>query len=142
MSAEADKLRAEIKAAEEAIEKLSNQLAKVPAEHRDFVDHQIERVKDQVRDMKIKLASIEDRKNVCPVCQETTPPGWLWCVACHREVPTALWLTWKCASHHAHARRANKAEPASIAQHDENERRAAADINSHLRQHGSALKAA
>jgi hypothetical protein len=141
VSSEAGKLRAEIATADKRLAELEAQACKLAPQQRDLVEHQITRAKATVRDMRIKLASLEDRKSACPVCDGVTPPGWLVCEACSGETPAKLHNAWQCASHHAHARRSNSYPAADIALAEGNEQRAALAVISHLKQHGSALTA-
>lgn len=139
MSAEADKLRAEIAQAEARLAEVESR--PVPAAQLAQVQHQIKLAKDGLRNMRIQLASLEDGTSICPVRQEKTPRGWLVCEPCSREVPPKLHTAWQCARGHAHAAKANKKPTALIAQHEAAERTAASRIISHLKQHGSALAA-
>lgn len=141
MSTEANQLRAEITAAELGIAKLKRNASIAAPKHAQMVSHQIKGVEDKLRDMRIRLAGMTDRRNVCPVCDYTTPPGWLVCEGCALEVPIQLKIAYDGAFGLAHARRANRYPPADIAQCEENERLARAAIISHLKQHGSALAA-
>jgi hypothetical protein len=137
VSAEADQLRADIADAEQKLAKVESR--PIPAAQLAQVGHQIKIAKAGLRDMRIKLASLEDRKNCCPVCADTTPPGWLVCEACSREVPPELHTAWQCARGHAHAAVANKKTAARIAAAQAAEHSAASLIIAHLKQHGSAI---
>lgn len=137
MNTEADQLRADIAAAEKQLQEVESR--SIPKAQLAQVQHQIKIAKDGLRNMRIKLASLEDRKNVCPVCAATTPPGWLLCEPCNREVPAKLHMQWKCASSHAHAAVSNKKPAALIAAAQATEKSAASLIIAHLKQHGSAL---
>lgn len=137
MSQEADQLRAEIATAEARLAQIESR--PVPKAQLSAVEHQIQLAKKGLRNMRIKLASLEDRTNCCPVCAGTTPPGWMVCEACSRETPATLHNTWQCANHRAHAARANKKAPSLIAQAEETERQAKEQIIAYLKQHGSAI---
>jgi hypothetical protein len=134
MNAEADKLRAEIATADKAIAEMESRPGLTAA-----VKHQIDKVKGSVRDMRIQLAGLEDRKSACPICDGVTPPGWLVCEACSLEVPVKLKLAYDTAYGIAHARRANNYPAPEIAYRDEQARLAKQAIISHLKQHGNAL---
>lgn len=134
MSIEADKLRAEIATADQRIAALESRPGLTTAAR-----HQIAKAKDSVRDMRIQLAGLEDRKSACPNCDGTTPPGWLVCEACSREVPVKLKLAYDTAYGIAHARRANGYPAAEIAYRDEQTRLARKAILSHLKQHSTAI---
>lgn len=137
MKSEADQLRAEIATAEERLAVIESR--PVPKAQLSAVKHQINLAKKGLRDMRIKLASLEDRTNTCPVCAATTPQGWLVCEACSREVPAKMHTEWQCARGHAHAAVSNKKPASRIAAAQAAEKSAAELIISHLKQHGSAL---
>lgn len=137
MSAEADQLRADIATTEERLAEIESR--PVPKAQLRAVEHQIQLARQGLRDMRIKLASLEDRTDCCPVCSGTTPPGWLLCEPCSRECPASLYTAWQCARGHAHAARQNKKSPACIAATEAAEHSAARQIISYLRLHGSAL---
>jgi hypothetical protein len=141
MSTEADTLRAEIAAAESGVAKLWRNASHAAPKHRASVAHQIKLVEDKLRDMRIKLAGMEDRRGLCPACDYPTPPGWEVCEGCAPEVPIKLQIAFEGAYGIAHARRANQYPPAEIARCDENVRLARLAILSHLKQHGSAIAA-
>jgi hypothetical protein len=141
MSTEADKLQAEITAAEAGIAKLRQNARLAAPQQRATAEHQIKAVECKVRDMRITLAGMADRRNICPVCDDTTPPGWLVCEGCAPEVPVRLQIAYDGAYGFAHARRANDYPPAEIVRCEENVRLARLAIISHLKQHGSALAA-
>lgn len=134
MNAEADKLRAEIATADKAIAALESRPGLTAV-----VRHQIAKTKDSVRDMRIKLAGLEDRKSACPICDGVTPPGWLVCEACSLEVPVKLKMAYDTAYGIAHARRANDYPAPEIAYRDEQARLAKQAILSHLKQHSTAI---
>lgn len=140
MNPAADKLKADIATAEARLKELEAR-TDVPPAQRTQMQYQIKRVQDMLRTLRIQLAGMTDRRNACPVCDETTPPGWLLCEVCAFEVPVKLQIAYDGARGHAHARKANRYPPAEIARCEENERLARLAIISHLRQHGSALAA-
>ncbi|MBB5033141.1 hypothetical protein [Prosthecobacter vanneervenii] len=132
MSAEATKLRSEIAEAEKRLAALESRPGLTPV-----IRHQIEKAKEGLRDMRIKLAGMEPRSTPpCHICGGKVPAGWLVCEACTREVPARLMMIWKSASHYHHAAAANKQPTIQLA---ERERLAAEAIYSHLRQHSSAI---
>lgn len=132
MSTKAAKLRAEIATAEKRLADLESRPGLTAA-----IWHQIDKAKDGLRDMRIKLASLEPRSTPpCRICGGKVPPAWLVCEACTREVPGRLMIAWKSASHNHHAAAANKQPTVQLA---ERERLAAEAIFSHLRQHSSAI---
>jgi DNA repair exonuclease SbcCD ATPase subunit len=134
---EADQLRADIAAAEKQLQEVESR--PIPKAQLAQVQHQIKIAKDGLRSMRIKLASLENRSNCCPVCSGTIPPGWLVCEPCSREVPAKLHTEWQCARGHAHAAVSNKKSAARIAATQAAEHSAASLIIAHLKQHGSAL---
>lgn len=130
MSAEADKLRKEISDAEKSIAKLYAQARDLQPQQRQMVEHQIKRVEGTVRDMRIKLASLDDRGDVpCPHCKTPMPRGFEFCRPCIRELPAKLYIRLKSAVGFHH----HKLVPDSFL------KEAMKAARSHLKQHSSAV---
>lgn len=130
MSAETDKLRKEISDADKSIAKLYAQTRELAPQQRQIVEHQIKRVEGSVRDMRIKLASMDDRGDVpCPHCQTPMPRGFQFCRPCIMELPARLYIRLKSAvGFHHHGRVSDSfLEEAMKA------------ARSHLKQHSSAV---
>lgn len=130
MSAEADKLRREIADADKSIAKLYAQAKGLAPQQRQMVEHQIQRVESTVRDMRIKLASLDDRSDVpCPHCQTPMPRGFQFCRPCIQELPAKLYIRLKNAVglHHHHKVSDSFLEASMKA------------ASSHLKQHSSAV---
>lgn len=103
MSAEADKLRADIAAADLRLSYMEAQACHLPAHQRSQVTHQITRAKDTVRDMRIKLASLDPQADrPCPNCAMQMPHSFEFCRICIRELPFKLYAYLKGAVGLAH----------------------------------------
>lgn len=130
MSMEADKLRTDIATAERRLAELEAKACQLSAHQRSQVEHQIARAKDTVRDMRIKLASIDPQADrPCPNCKALMPHSFEFCRVCIRELPLKLYARLKGAvglAHHKYV----------TAPYLDNARAAAL---SHLKQHSSAL---
>ncbi len=130
MSAEADKLRKEITDADKSIAKLYEQAKDLAPAQRQMVEHQIKRVEGTVRDMRIKLAGMDDRSDVlCPHCKTKMPRGFQFCRPCIPELPSKLYIRLKSAVGFHHHKRVSDSflKDAMDAAHG------------HLKQHSSAV---
>ncbi len=125
MNPEADKLRAEIATAEQALAALEKRPGLTKA-----ALHQIEKVKNGIRDMRINLAAMKDHRDVrCPNCAELMPHSFFVCRPCMREVPFPLYVRLKGAEgFHHHGLISD--EPLNAAR---------AAVLSHLKQHSTAI---
>jgi len=91
MSAEAAKLRADIATAEKRLADLENR----PGLNAVVV-HQIDKAKDVLRDMRIKLAGMETPNAVpCAHCKALVHPSWFLCRACMNDLPLKIWAALK-----------------------------------------------
>jgi len=96
VNAEADKLRKEIADADKSIAHLYAQAKSLEPRQREMIEHQIKRVEGTVRDMRIKLASLDDRSDVlCPHCQTKMPRGFQFCRPCIQDLSAALYIRLK-----------------------------------------------
>lgn len=130
MNADADKLRKEISEADKRIAQLYAQAKTLEPQQREIVEHQIKRVEGTVRDMRIKLASLDDRSDVpCPHCLTPMPRGFEFCRPCIRELPFKLYVRLKSAVGFHH----HKLVSDSFLQE------AMKAAHSHLKQHSSAV---
>lgn len=106
MNPEADKLRREIANAEKGIAKLYVQARDLQPQQRQIIEHQIKGVEGKVRDMRIKLASLNDRFDIpCPHCQTLMPHSFQFCRVCIQELSSALYIRLKTAVGFHHHKR-------------------------------------
>ncbi|MFZ2279282.1 MAG: hypothetical protein WAW39_15930 [Prosthecobacter sp.] len=125
MNAEADKLRAEITAADKRISDLEKRPGLTAT-----VKHQIEKAKDVVRDMRIKLAGMQDHRDIpYPNCRELMPHSFFICRPCMLEVPFKLYVRLVGARGFHHHGLISDAALAETHQ----------AVLSHLRQHSTAI---
>lgn len=130
MSMEADKLRTDITTAARRLVDLEARACQLSAQHRAQVEHQITRAKDTLRDMRIKLASLDPQADrPCPNCTALMPHSFEFCRVCIREIPLKLYALLKGAVGLAH----HNYVPASYLDN------ARAKALSHLKQHSSAI---
>lgn len=125
MNPEADKLRKEITDADKRIADLEKRPGLT-----DVIRHQIDKAKDGVRDMRIRLAGMDERADTaCRHCGTRVPYSFLFCRACIRELPLKLYALLKGAVGFHHHKLIS----------DTQLQQAIDAASSHLRQHSSAI---
>lgn len=125
MNAEADKLKADIATADRRIAELESRPGLTAA-----VQHQIQKAKAAVRDLRIKLAGMQDMRDIpCPNCRELMPHSFFLCRPCMREVPFKLYVRLVGARGFHHHGLISDAALADIQK----------TVLSHLKQHSSAI---